>query len=350
MGITSESLGRHASGKNVVLYQLSTEKARVTVSNLGGILQSFLVKDRHGIEQDILLGYDTVEGLSEDAGHMGALVGRNANRIAGGRFFLRGREITLPCNDHGYNNLHSGPDCLRGRFFTLEERDGAVPELYCHTILRDGEQGFPGEMRLTVGYRLEGSTLTLHYTAVSDRDTVANFTNHAYFNLSGNPKQGLRGHWMKLYADYYTPIDEKLIPTGEIREVSGSDFDFREERELSSVFSSEDVQLRMCRGLDHNFCLSRAKGRERPGAELRCEESGIRLRMTTDLPGVQVYTANSLRSRLPGKHGAAFHAREGFCLETQYYPDAVHHENFASPVLSAGEHYESTTRYELSCQ
>ena len=314
---------------------ISAERLRVTVLDYGATVQSVLVPDRAGVWRDVCLGYDTLEEYRKNPGYLGAAIGRNCNRIGGAAVELGGVPCALTANE-GRNQLHGGLSGFDRRLWDVRaEGERAV----FRTVLRDGEDGFPGNLRVQLAYYIEnGCELHLEYTAVSDRDTVANFTNHSYWILNGAGSGSALGQLLRLNADRYTPADAENIPTGELRSTAGTCYDFRTEKPLGRDIG--DPALAAVRGYDHNYCLNGTGLRE--AVRARSEQSGITLTVFTTQPGLQLYTANFL-GPVAGKGGAVYGPHDAFCLETQFYPDAVHHENFPSPVLKAGDTARQTT-------
>jgi len=291
---------------------------------------------------DVVLGWDTPAEYFPNPGSFGATVGRSANRIGGAGFTLNGKRFSLAKND-GENNLHSGPDGYHNRQWETGEvaSDKAVFLLDSP----DGDQGYPGHLRLSVTYTLaDDDSVHIVYEGVSDADTVVNLTNHAYFNLNGHGSGSAMDHILRLNADAFTPVARGLIPTGELRGVEGTPFDFREAHPIGRDIAAADEQLALGGGYDHNFVL-RGEGM-RPAAELTGERTGITLTVETDRPGVQLYTGNFLRGAR-GKGGAVYDKRGAVCLETQFFPNAVNQSAFASPVVRAGERFRSETVWRL---
>ena len=304
---------------------------------LGATLQSLWVPDKSGVQRDVVLGYETEEGYRDNDGYLGAAVGRCANRIAGAAFVLDGVTYPLTANE-GENQLHSGPHGLHQKIWEWEQPGENCVTL--RTVSPDGEDGWPGTLEVTVTYTLDDGALTIDYKAVSDRDTVCNLTNHAYFNLAGQGSGSVAGHILSVTADCYTPCGPGTIPTGEVRAVDDTALDLRQGAILGARLGA--AELAEYGGYDHNFCLNGSDA-----ARLFCPESGICMETETTMPGLQVYTAGFLAERA-GKDGAIYGKNHGVCLETQFWPDAVHHEHFPSPLLRAGEVYHHRTAYRFS--
>ncbi len=305
-------------------------EARIT--NYGGIWTHMLVPDRNGKLGDVLLGFDTPAGYQGDHPYFGALIGRVGNRIARGRFELDGQQYQLATNN-GPNHLHGG---LKGYDKVIWKARRLSPQALELTYTDPaGANGYPGQVDVTVVYTLtDADELRIDYTARSDARTPLNLTNHAYFNLGGSPD--ILGHLLQLYADRYTPVDETLIPTGEILAVSGTDMDFTRPRPIGKG------------GYDHNFVVNGAAGTLRPVARVEEPSSGRVMEIFSDQPGVQFYSGNFLDGTLHGKGGRAYPLHGGFCLETQHFPDSVNQPNFPSVILNPGETFKSTTVHKFS--
>ena len=314
------------------LYALERGDLRLTLTDIGASVTDLVFQGT-----DVVLGWGEPGSYRENGVFLGTTVGRSANRIAGGRFSLNGADYTLGKND-GENNLHSGPDGWHTRRWAAEET--GENSLAFRLDSPDGDQGFPGRVRISVTYTLGPDEVSIEYRAHSDADTLLNPTNHTYFNLNGHGSGDVLGHSLRLCADAYTPAGPGLIPTGEIAPVEGTPFDFRAAHPIGRDIGADHPQLRAAGGYDHNFCLN-GNGL-RPAAELTGDRSGITLSLWTDRPGVQLYTGNFLAGER-GKDGAVYGRRCGVCLETQCWPDAIHRPGFPSPVLRAGEEFRSLT-------
>lgn len=327
--------GTLESGKEVYSYTISNGNLSLTAIEYGAILQSLVFRGR-----DLVLGYDSLGEYVRDDSSMGAVVGRCANRISGASFKINGKKYKLNAND-GTNCLHGGKF---GFAKVLWELDSVADESVTFRYLSsDVEEGFPGNLLVKVTYRLVGDALKIEYYAVSDKDTVVNLSNHAYFNLY---EEGfVEDQFVTLYADEYTPVGKNLIPTGEILPVANTPFDFTLVKRIGKDIDEKDEQLDMARGYDHNFVI-RGSGM-RCFAEVSSPKSCIKMSCYTDQPSVQFYTANSLTERT-GKGGKIIGRRGAFCLETQNFPDAVNKRRFPSPVLKKGESYITTTIFKFS--
>lgn len=341
-GVSVEKWGS-VDGIPVQRFVLQSGKLCAAVLSYGATLQML---EYNG--QDRILGYDSLEGYLGGGSYQGAAVGRYANRIAGGKFTLNGRICDVGRNEKGIGHLHGGEEGFDKRLWTAEiVDDGEEPAVRFSLLAADGEEGYPGNLSVSLTYRVVGGdTLRLTYTAESDQDTVVNLTNHAYFNLNGREESDILNTRVRIAAEYITPVDARLIPTGEFLPVEGTPFDFREEKAIGQDIGAPDEQLRLGLGYDHNFVLGPDR-RRRHAVSAWSPESGVRMDCYTDLPGVQFYTANML-GEPGGKGGWPLRKNQGFCLETQFFPDSPNQPSFPSPVLRAGERYESTTEYRFS--
>ena len=309
---------------------------RAEILPYGATLHALYVPDGVGGVRDVVLGYDSVEDYRCHDGYLGATVGRNANRIAGAEFALNGEVWHLSANE-GANQLHSGFGGLHQKVWSWEQT--AENAVTLHTVSPHGEDGFPGTLQVSVTYTLAKGALSIDYEAVCDRDTVVNLTNHAYFNLAGHNGGAVEDHVLTVHADSYTPCGAGTIPTGEVRAVDGTALDLRGGAVLGERLGA--AELAEYFGYDHNFVL-----RGTNAAQLHCPRSGITMTVETTLPGLQVYTAGFLTQR-QGKKGVVYGQHHGVCLETQFWPDAMHHENFPTSVLCAGEVYRHKTVYRF---
>lgn len=340
--LTCRSFGTTRQGKAVDCWTLCAGDYSVQVLTLGGILRSFCVPAPEGT-RDIVLGCETVEEYESQDKYFGALVGRVANRIGGAAFDLKGVHYPLAANN-GPNCLHGGLRGFDRAVWEAREENGA---LVLTLNSPDGEEGFPGSLAVQVTYSLsEDGTLTLDYRARSDKDTLCNLTNHSYFNLLGHNYGSLGEQKVQILADAITEMDENSTPTGTLLPVNGTPFDLREPVEISRGLAMDHPQLKLGNGYDHNFVLHR-----QPCGPLklaaRATGGGLCLECRTTQPGMQFYTANFLEGDR-GKEGACYGPRSAFCLETQGWPDAVHHSDFPSILLRAGEDYHHTTVYRAA--
>ena len=342
------SFGVTRGGVPVEQYTLRAGDLSCGILTYGGALRSLRVPDRARNSVDVLLGFDSIEDYQTQDKFMGALVGRFANRIGGASFVLNGKTYPLAANNNVVNHLHGGIAGFDKQVWTAE---AAGPDsLTLSLVSPDGQEGYPGTLEVRVTYTLTAEGLTIDYRARSDRDTLCNLTNHAYFNLAGQDSGPVGDQQVRLFASHYTPTDARSIPTGEIAPVEGTPMDLRALTPIGAHIDEDFPQLAMAGGYDHNWALDGQAGTLRPGAEAFCPATGIRLEMLTTQPGVQFYTGNHLEGCIPGKGGAPYGPRWGFCLETQRFPDGPHHENFPSCVLRAGEEYHETTVFRFSAE
>lgn len=342
--LTVKDFGTTEKGQKALLYTMKNDAGTsVSVSDYGAALVSLFVRGKDGNPVDVVLGYDDVTGYEKGGDSIGATVGRNANRIGGASIEINGVTYELDKNDNG-NNLHSGYDYYNKRFWDVAENADDHVTFRLHSP--DKDQGYPGALDMYVTYTLdEDSMLTIHYEAVPDKDTVINMTNHSYFNLNGHDSGTVLNHSVTLDAESFTPADRESIPTGEIRSVDGTPMDFRSGKTLGKEIDADYEPLRLGGGYDHNWVLKN-EGRFDKVAEVISEESGITMEVYTDLPGIQMYSVNFLNNE-PGKDGAVYPRRGAVCMETQYFPDAVHHENFPQPLCRKGEKYDTHTAYRF---
>ena len=334
-----EHFGTTTAGEPAHLITLEDDGIRCCISTYGGTLVSLEVPDKNGMLVDILLGFDSLPDYEQQTAFVGALVGRYANRIAGGRFTLNGTAYTL-CQNDGTNHLHGG--------------NGFDKRIWRHETIEQGvrlrltsphmDEGYPGELCAQVDYILKDDALEIVYTATADRDTICSLTNHAYFNLNGHACGDIGTHVLKLCAAAYTPVaDPVAIPTGEIHPVSGTPMDFTQPKKIGADIDADFPQIQYGGGFDHNWVIDGEAGILRLAAEAYAPESGIRMTMQTTSPGVQFYSGNNIKNLPLGKGGAAYKRRSGFCLETQFYPDAPNRSNFPTPILRAGETWRHKT-------
>jgi len=349
--IERKPYGTAPGGGAAELFTLTRGGLTVAVTSWGGYVVKILAPDREGKVADVTLGYADAAGYFGDTGYMGALVGRYANRIARGEFTLDGRKYTLARNN-GPNALHGGPGGFHKRLWTpkvVSGPDGDAVELTY--VSPDGEEGYPGTLTATVVYSLTADGgLRMDYTATTDRATVVNLANHAYFNLAGEGSGDVLGHELRIEADALTPVDETLIPTGESRPVAGTPFDFRKPAAIGARIAADDPQLRAGGGYDHNFVLRGRAGELRLAVRVHEPGSGRVLEVHTTEPGVQFYSGNFLDGSVVGKSGRPYQHRGGFCLEAQHFPDSPNRPEFPSVVLRPGETYRQTTVYRFDVQ
>jgi aldose 1-epimerase len=347
------SFGKTPDGEAVDLYTLTNKNGvEAAITNYGGSVVSLKVPDRDGKPGDVVLGFDSVDGYVSNTSYLGALIGRYGNRIGHAEFKLDGKTYTLAKNN-GENTLHGGTKGFNKAVWTVKEipaNDGQALELTY--LSKDGEEGFPGNLHVRVIYTLtDENALKIDYYATTDKDTVVNLTNHSYFNLSGPGSGDILGHIMMIEADKFTPVDSGLIPTGELRDVAGTPFDFRKPTEIGARINSDDEQIKLGGGYDHNFVL-----RKKPGeaislaARVTEPKTGRVMEVWTTQPGVQFYTGNFLDGSLHGKGGISYTKRSAFCLETQHFPDSPNKPKFPSTELKPGERYHTTTIYKFSTE
>ena len=310
--------------------------ASLTVLDYGATIQSLCVPDREGKLVDVVLGYDTEEEYKQNGGYLGGAIGRVGNRIGGSAFSLNGKQYRLARND-GENHLHGGANGFDKRYWTVHTESSSI---VCSRLSPDGEEGYPGNLCVQVRYTLtEDNRLVIEYDADTDADTPVNLTNHSYFNLNGTGK--VLSHRLQIFAERFAENDEGCLPTGKLLWVEGTPFDFRTEKEIGADIDAEDKQLKRGKGYDHNYVLTGKKA-----AVLYSPESGIEMTVETDLPGMQLYTANCLGER-KGKNGSTIGLRSAACFETQLFPNGMNCYAFPSPVLRAGAHLHSDTVYSF---
>lgn len=340
----TEFFGKTSAGWETTLYTLENKKGmKIAVSDYGATLVKVLVPDREGNSVDVVLGYDDAAGYEKGDKFFGATVGRIANRIGGAEFSLNGKTYQLDKNDNG-NNLHSGMDFYSKRMWKVMEYGPDHVVLALHSP--DGDQGYPGNVDIEVTYTLtDDNEIKIHYHAVPDADTIINMTNHSYFNLSGQNSGTVLDQEVRIDADAFTEADAESIPTGRIIPVDGTPMDFREKKPIGRDIEEEYQALKFGGGYDHNWVLNGSGWRK--VAEMTSRQTGISMEVYTDLPGMQLYSGNFLEGDI-GKGGFAYVKRSAVCFETQYFPDAVHKDNFAGPVVKAGEIYDTSTVYKFS--
>ena len=348
MSIVKTEFGKSQNGESVYLYTVTNGNGTIMkVTNYGAILQSVIVKDKNGNMTDVVLGCDNVEEYYDNGPSLGAVVGRNANRIGGAKVVINAITYELAKNDNGKNNLHSGPDLFQNRVWDAEEfaQDGQGVEFTLVSLEMD--QGYPGNFSVSVKYTLtDDDAVMITYNATSDADTIANMTNDSYFNLEGHDAGSVLDNEVYINSDAFTLTDSELIPTGELCDVTGTPMDFREMKKLGRDIDASYEPLILAGGYDHNYVLKN-EGNNELVAKLHSEKTGITMEVYTDLPGIQLYTGNFLGGDKKGKGGHYYKKRDGVCFESQYFPDANNHENFASTILKAGEVYNTTTVYKF---
>jgi len=346
MDVQRENFGKLPDGRTVDLYILTNPLGmKAAVMTYGATLVSLEVPDRNGRPADITLGFDSLEGYLGAGPYFGATVGRYANRIGGARFVLDGVTYTLAAND-GRNHLHGGIRGFDKVVWKAEpvSEEGAVGVTLSY-VSKDGEEGYPGNLSCSVTYLLnEKNELNLRYTAVTDKATPVNLTHHSYFNLAGQGEGDILSHELMLNADFYTPVDEGLIPTGEIRSVKGTPMDFTRPKPIG-----RDIAL-VPGGYDHNFVVNGQAGDLRLAARLHDPRSGRTMEILTTEPGIQFYSGNFLDGTITGKSGKVYGKHYGLCLETQHFPDSPNKPNFPSTILRPGETYRSVTVHRFTAE
>ncbi len=342
--LTGTPWGKTPDGEAVELYTLTNAKGvEARIANYGGIMVSLKVPDRSGVPGDVVAGFDSLEGYLKPPPYFGAIIGRYGNRIGKARFSLNGVEYMLAKND-GENHLHGGLRGFDKRVWKGQPLSHQSLELTY--LSKNGEEGYPGNLAATVTYTLtDANELKIEYTATTDKTTVVNLTNHSYFNLAGNGD--ILGHEVIIQADRFTPVDKGLIPTGELRNVAGTPFDFRTAKTIGERIEQKDEQLIFGHGYDHNWVLTRSGSGLELAAKVTAPDTGRVLEVLTTEPGLQFYTGNFLDGTLQGK-GKVYTRRSAFCMETQHFPDSPNKPNFPSTVLQPGEKYHTTTVYRFS--
>lgn len=350
MGIEKQPFGKTPDGTSVDLYTLTNDNGMVVkIMNYGGTVTSLIVPDRNGKMGDVVLGYDNLDGYLKNNPYFGSIIGRYANRIAKGRFILNGIEYKLAQNN-GENHLHGGIkgfDKVVWKAKEVKTGNGVGVEL--SYLSKDGEEGYPGNLSVTVTYILTNNNeLKINYLATTDKDTVVNLTHHSYFNLAGAGEGDILGHELMINADKFTPVDKNLIPTGELRSVKGTPMDFTQPTPIGARINQEDEQLIFGKGYDHNWVLNLVDGALTRVARVYEPKTGRVMEVFTTEPGMQFYSGNFLDGTITGKGGKVYYQRYGFCLETQHFPDSPNKPQFPSTVLKPGQTYKTTTIYQFS--
>lgn len=350
MGVIKSIFGSTKNNETVDCYTLKNSNGmEADVITFGAILRALRVPDKDGKLLDVVHGFDNVcdyEDINDT--YYGATIGRCGNRIGKAKFNLNGVEYKLDVND-GNNNLHGGFNGYEKRVFeVIEVNDGEEPAVKFHLVSEDMDQGFPGKLDFSVTYSLtKDNELKLYYEAVSDKDTIINPTNHSYFNLDGQESDSILDQQVQIFADTFTWADAESIPTGEIVDVSNTPMDFREFHKIGERIEADYEALKFGAGYDHNYCVNESC-EMKTVAKMRSEKSGIQMEVSTDLPGMQLYVGNFIKGNQVGKNGKIYQRRSGACFETQFYPDAINHDNFKQPVFKADEEFKSTTIYKFS--
>lgn len=332
---------------DIYLYRLSNKTgAYAEILNYGGIIRSVCIPDKDSKLTDVVVGFDKMDGyLAAKSAYYGALVGRYANRIKNSEFTLNNVTYRLNKNN-GYNHLHGGLKGFDSKIWDVETSGDNYIKLSIFS--KHMEENYPGNLHVSVTYTFDDTnTLSIKYEAFSDMDTILNMTNHAYFNLNGHNHGYIGDHYLKIYASNYTPTDDESIPTGDISPVEGTVFDFREYRKLHEGLVSEEADILSAKGYDHNFVLDKENSRFDIAASAYSDESGIYMDTYTDMPGIQLYSGNYMELNVMGKDSYVYKKRDAFCLETQFYPDSIHHPEWPQPILKAGDKYCHITSYKF---
>lgn len=347
-----EEYGCLKDKKQVYLYTMSNENGvSASFITLGATWVSMIVPDKYGKSADVVQGFDNLEGYLSNTPHFGAPIGRNANRIGNAAFKINDIEYKLAANSK-MNNLHSGPDLYHNRIWDSEVSETGLGTCLTFSMTSpDGDQGYPGNAEIAISYTLTSDdSIIINYRMVSDSDTIANFTNHSYFNLAGNDSGDIMNQEVMINSNFFTITDKNLIPTGELAPVAGTPMDFTSWKAIGAEINADYEPLVLAGGYDHNWVISSENEEVKEvnfAAAVRDDESGRSMKVYTDLPGVQFYTANFLKD-IEGKGGYIYKKRSSYCFETQYYPNAVNIPSFPSPVLKAGEEFNSTTVYKFN--
>lgn len=347
--VTTLPFGTMPDGTAVEIYTLSDGPMEARIMTYGGIVVSLKVPDKNGNSADVVLGFDNLAGYvannnNKGAAFFGALIGRYANRIAHATFTLDGKKHEVPKND-GENSLHGGPYGFNNVVWTGKEIPNGVELTH---VSKDGEAGYPGTLTAVVRYTLVGHDLRIEYSATTDKDTVVNLTNHSYFNLAGQGQGDILKHELTLQASRFTPVDATLIPTGELKPVESTPFDFRKATAIGARIGADDEQIRRGRGYDHNWVLDSPGGKLAEAAAVYEPTSGRVMEVLTDQPGIQFYSGNFLDGSVKGKGGTAYGHRGALCLETQHFPDSPNHPSFPSTELTPGAKFHSVTVFRFS--
>lgn len=350
-GLTKKEFGKTKDGAAVDLYTMTNRHGiQVGVINYGATVQSIRTPDRDGKMADIALGFDTLDGYLGTHPYFGAVVGRYGNRVAKGHFKLDGKDYKLAINN-GENSLHGGLKGFDKVVWTARDAsaDAGSPAVELTYLSKDGEEGYPGNLTVTVRYTLtDDDEVRIDYTAKTDKTTVTNITNHSYFNLAGAGSGDILKHQMTLHASKFTPVDAGLIPTGELKPVKGTPFDFTTATAIGARIDGDDQQLKFGLGYDHNWVIDqKAPGELTLAAEVSDAASGRTLQVSTTEPGVQFYTGNFLDGTIKGKDGKVYAKRNGLCLETQHFPDSPNHPAFPTTTLKPGETRTSRTVWKF---
>jgi aldose 1-epimerase len=349
MKIEKQPFGKTEAGTAVDLYTLTNAHGvTVKITNYGGIVTTILAPDKNGKLGDVVLGYDNLEGYLKASPYFGCIVGRYGNRIARGEFTLNGKAYSLAINNEP-NHLHGGVKGFDKVVWAAKEIQGEdAVGLQLTYLSKDGEEGYPGNLSVKVIYTLTNENgLQIDYEATTDQPTICNLTNHTYFNLKDAGASPILEHELMLDADYLTPVDATLIPTGKLQSVAGTPFDFKTPTAIGARINADDEQIKFGLGYDHNFVLNGKAGKLRLAGKLFEATTGRVVEVWTTEPGIQFYSGNFLDGSITGKNGTVYQYRHGLCLETQHYPDSPNQPNFPSTVLNSGEKYQTTTVYKF---
>ena len=347
--VSTQPFGKMPDGTPIDLYILTSSSAEARITNYGGIIVDLKAPDRNQKLADVVLGFDDLDGFiannndPKGGAFFGAIIGRYANRIAHGTFTLDGKKYSLPLNN-GENSLHGGPHGFNNVVWKAKPIMDGLELSY---LSKDGEAGYPGNLSVIVRYTLVQSELRIEYSATTDKPTVLNLTNHAYFNLAGQGQGDILNHQLTLLASRFTAVDRNLIPTGELKSVAGTPLDFRKATAVGARINDDYDQLRLGHGYDHNWVLDQA-GSLTEAAEVYEPGSGRVLKVLTDQPGIQFYSSNYLDGSIRGKGGVAYAQHSAFCLETQHFPDSPNHPGFPRTELNPNERYHTVTVYSFS--
>lgn len=345
MTVEKTAFGQTKSGKTAELYTITNkQKMNIAISSFGGAIQKIGIPTARG-EVDVVLGYDDVTGYENQTTYIGSILGRVANRIGEGKFTLNGREYNLYKNN-GNNHLHGGKVGFDKKIWSvLVEDDDKIKLSY---VSPDGEEGYPGELTVSVTYRLvECNTLIVEYKARTTKDTLCNLSNHSYFNLAGYASGSVGKQLVQLFADSYTVFDKESVPHGKIAAVSGTALDLRKPTIIDKGWDADFTPIKNAGGYDQNFVVPEYNGNLKKIAKAYSEKTGISMTVSTTMPGFQFYTANFLDATMTGKNNVPLAKRTGFCLESQYFPNAINVPSFITPILRKGNVYEATTAYHF---
>lgn len=344
--LTQQPFGKTPEGQEVTQYTLTNKNfISLSVINYGGIVTRLVTPNRNGTLEDIVLGYDSLAGYLKETPYFGALVGRYGNRIANGKFTLDGTQYTLAQNNNG-QHLHGGVKGFDKVFWNIEP--AGPNKLRLTYTSSDREEGYPGNLKVTVTYELtDANEFIIDYSATTDKKTIVNLTQHSYFNLTGNIKRDVLDHEVEIQADKFIPVTKALIPTGDLKSVTGTPFDFTKQTSIGLRINAQDQQLEFAGGYDHCWVLTENKPIKH-AASVYEPGSGRVLEVYTTEPGIQFYTGNFLDGSITGKQGIVYKHRYGFCLETEHFPDSPNQKNFPSTELKPGETYRSQTVYKFS--